>query len=403
MGAPKVRLANPLDNLRENTKSKFSYFYYPIRGGYGAIGDRLYREIREQVLLEATVLGFETNGSRISHVVYKYDGEEIHEPVEAVVSTLPLTLTGRMLGHHFQMRYQKVEAVYLLINRPAVSDQHWFYFMDQDCTINRLVEFKNLSAEGVPRDTTVLCAEVTKECEDIVGRVTEDLVKSGLVREAEVLDSKVVREEFAYPVYDQRYDQALREAQETLGIFENLFLVGRAAEFKHREVDDNFAAASENIAELMKGLRAVTPTPVQIERREPAPATEPFVYAVILAHDNYNDTEECLESVSRSTYPRLQVLVVDNGSTDGTADRVRETFPDVQVLETGRNLNVPAGYNVGFTHALQSGADYVLMLNNDTVVEETMVEDLVAVARTDPRLGILMPKVLYYGSETETW
>ena len=399
----KVRLANPLDTLRENTKSKFSYFYYPIRGGYGAIANRLYGEINEQVLLEATVLGLETDGSRISHVRYKRGSKEIREPVEAVVSTLPLTLTGRMLGHDFRMRYQKVEAVYVLIDRPLVSDQHWFYFMDDDYAINRLVEFKNLSAEGVPQDTTVLCAEVTEECEDVVERVLQDLVKSGLVVRSDVLDTKVIREEFAYPVYDRQYEQALRDAQETLGAFENLFLVGRAAEFKHREVDDNFAAASETVAELVKGLSIMAPTPAPIERPEPVHVTEPLVYAVILAHNNYQDTEECLRSVLLSAYPRYQVLLVDNGSSDGTADRVKEAFPEVQVLITGQNLSVPAGYNVGFEHALQAGADYVLMLNNDTVIDQPMIEDLVTIAEVDSELGILMPKVLYYGSDTETW
>ncbi|MFV2043814.1 MAG: glycosyltransferase [Anaerolineales bacterium] len=399
----KVRLANPLDTFRENTKSKFGYFYYPVRGGYGAIANRLCREIEKQVLFEATVLALETNGGRISHVVYENGGTEFREPVEAVVSTLPLTLTGRMLGHDFPMHYQKVEAVYLWMDRARISDHHWFYFMDQDCAINRLVEFKNLSAEGVPKDTTVLCAEVTEECDDVVERVLEDLTKTGLANREEVLDTKVIREEFAYPIYDQHYNKALGDAQEALGAFENLFLVGRAAEFKHREVDDNFAAASETIAELLKGLHIMAPTPIQVEGRQPAPASEPLTYAVILAHDNYLDTEECLQSVMRSAYAHLRVVLVDNGSSDGTADRVKSAFPAVEVLETGQNLSVPAGYNVGFEFALQAGAEYILMLNNDTVIEDTMPEDLVEIAQADPKLGVLMPKVLYYGSETETW
>lgn len=147
----------------------------------------------------------------------------------------------------------------------------------------------------------------------------------------------------------------------------------------------------------------MAPVQPEIERPEAKPGTEPIVYAVVLAHNNYEDTKECLQSIMRSAYPGLRILLVDNGSTDGTPEKVRQAFPKVAILETGRNLGVPAGYNVGFVHALQEGAAYILMLNNDTVIDDTMVEDLVAMAESDPILGILMPKVLHYGSDSETW
>jgi GT2 family glycosyltransferase len=82
---------------------------------------------------------------------------------------------------------------------------------------------------------------------------------------------------------------------------------------------------------------------------------------------------------------------------------VREQFPDVHVIETGRNLGVPWGYNVGFHHALLAGTDYILMLNNDTIVAPDMLHHLMEAGQADPQAGILMPKVLYYDDPKTIW
>ena len=73
------------------------------------------------------------------------------------------------------------------------------------------------------------------------------------------------------------------------------------------------------------------------------------------------------------------------------------------VIENGRNLGVPAGYNIGFLQALKAGADYVLMLNNDVTIPPDMLTELVKIAEVDADTGIVMPKVLYYGSDSDVW
>jgi hypothetical protein len=402
----KVRLANPLDSLRENTKTKFQYFYYPIRKGYGAIAEALYADIQEQVNCNVTVKGIETKGDRITAIQYEQDGKTVREEFDAVISTLPLTITGRMLGYHFSLKYKKVETVYLHINRPLLSDYHWVYFIDDSVAINRMVEFKNMSSIDTPAATTVVCAEVTQEHENLVEKVIQDLVGAGLLQRSDVLDSLVVREEFAYPVYDRAYNEVLESAQEKLGQYGNLFTIGRAAEFRHREVDDNFAAAVQRIPEIIAALEGREPThiPMVIEKPPVKEKTmQPLVIAVVLSWNNYPDTQECLQTLNASDYPNFQTILVDNGSDDGTPVQVRQEFPDVTVIENGRNLGVPAGYNIGFLQALKAGADYVLMLNNDVTVPPDMLTGLVKIAEGDSETGIVMPKVLYYGSDSEVW
>jgi len=82
---------------------------------------------------------------------------------------------------------------------------------------------------------------------------------------------------------------------------------------------------------------------------------------------------------------------------------VREQFPAVEVIETGQNLGVPRGFNVGFRAALEAGADYVLMLNNDTTVAPDMLAEMVRTAEADRAVGIVMPKVLRYDHPDLVW
>ncbi len=129
----------------------------------------------------------------------------------------------------------------------------------------------------------------------------------------------------------------------------------------------------------------------------------PEVAVVVLAYNNYADTEECLRSVLTLDYPALSIWLVDNGSQDRTAQRVPETFPGVRVVQTGRNLGVAGGFNAGIVPALQAGADYVFILNNDTVVERDLIRILVQEAQAHPEYGVLMPKILYYGARDRIW
>jgi GT2 family glycosyltransferase len=129
-------------------------------------------------------------------------------------------------------------------------------------------------------------------------------------------------------------------------------------------------------------------------------APEP-VWIVVATWNNYADTSECLASLRHLNYPAIRVVIVDNGSVDGTPEHVRRDFPEALVLENGRNLGVPAGYNVGFRYALDRGARYLCMLNNDTVVDPAMFDHLV---RADqPGAGILMPIVYYYDRRDVVW
>jgi GT2 family glycosyltransferase len=110
--------------------------------------------------------------------------------------------------------------------------------------------------------------------------------------------------------------------------------------------------------------------------------------AVVLSWNGREDTLACLDSL-RGT----ETICVDNGSTDGSADAVAERFPDVELIRTGVNLGFAAGNNVGIRRALDRGADWVALLNNDAVVAWDFAHALTAAAERHPDAGVLAAKV----------
>jgi len=128
----------------------------------------------------------------------------------------------------------------------------------------------------------------------------------------------------------------------------------------------------------------------------------PLVYVITLTWNQKEDTLSCLESLTRMTYPRCRFLVVDNGSVDDTLNALARQFPDVEVIANSRNLGFQGGFNVGLRHALDRGAEFILIINNDTYV----APDLLSILLThtdDDDVGMLAPKIYYADEPTRIW
>ena len=99
------------------------------------------------------------------------------------------------------------------------------------------------------------------------------------------------------------------------------------------------------------------------------------VWAIIVNWNGKKDTDACLRSLTnvRSNDIDLHVVLVDNGSTDGSEDFIKHTHPNVTLLQAGKNLGFTGGNNLGIRHALERNADYVWLLNNDTIVDPNVL------------------------------
>lgn len=177
----------------------------------------------------------------------------------------------------------------------------------------------------------------------------------------------------------------------------------------------------------------------------------PLVYIIVLNWNGWRDTIECLESLQRLTYPNYQVVVVDNGSTDDSVQQIKAwadgklqveskffsydptqkpvyyieydrgiaeaggvperemVFEGVNpkqrlvIVRAGENLGFAGGNNVGIRYALACGAEYVLLLNNDVVVEPMALTYMVEMGENDKEVGVVGPKVYFYSNPKRIW
>ena len=127
------------------------------------------------------------------------------------------------------------------------------------------------------------------------------------------------------------------------------------------------------------------------------------VAVVVLTWNGLEDTRRCLRSLDRVPYKPLTLVVVDNGSTDGTAEAIAREFPRVELVRNERNLGFAGGNNAGIVRALALGADHVVILNNDTEADPNFVAALVGEARRRPDVGALCSKILFADPPDLVW
>jgi GT2 family glycosyltransferase len=116
-----------------------------------------------------------------------------------------------------------------------------------------------------------------------------------------------------------------------------------------------------------------------------------LIYLIVLNWNNCPDTLKCLDSLAQVQEPPFRVVVVDNGSDDGSEAHIRARFPNVTLLQTGQNLGYAGGNNVGIRYALDRGADYVGIFNNDVTVAPDALARLYAALQHSVDIGIANP------------
>lgn len=124
----------------------------------------------------------------------------------------------------------------------------------------------------------------------------------------------------------------------------------------------------------------------------------PLVYAITLNWNQRDETLGCLQSLSNLNYANLRLLLVDNASTDGTPLAVAECYPHIKIIINKKNLGFGAGFNVGIRYALEQGAEYVLIINNDARLAPDALTQMLSLSQ--PNIGMIAPKI-YYASEPE--
>ena len=120
----------------------------------------------------------------------------------------------------------------------------------------------------------------------------------------------------------------------------------------------------------------------------------PQIFVVILNFNGYVETKNCIESLKKSYYSNLKIVVVDNASFDNSIENLRKEFTDIQYIISIKNLGYAGGMNIGVKFALKNNADLILLTNNDVIFTTNFLKPLVDVI-TKKNIGIVSPKSLY--------
>lgn len=126
------------------------------------------------------------------------------------------------------------------------------------------------------------------------------------------------------------------------------------------------------------------------------PHRDPLVYVVVVNWNGLQFLDDCFTSLQKSVYPNLRVLFVDNGSTDGSVEYAVGHSLKPGLIRSPNNMGFAAANNIGIKHSLDLGAEYVVLLNNDTRVEAHWLDELVHTANEVPACGVC-------GAQQLTW
>ncbi|MEX2572531.1 MAG: FAD-dependent oxidoreductase [Gemmatimonadota bacterium] len=244
-------------------------FFYPSHG-IGMIFDRVAAAVgKENISFQSRVTDLIHERGYLRSIVL--NGKEEIE-AGTVMSTLPLTLTLRMLRPRppaelletaMSMRFRHLVLGVFLLDRPRLSENASIYFPgDQPYT--RLYECKNRSPHMAPNGQTAVVLEIPCQSEDdhwskndhtLERELRESLIETGLLTTEEVLSFRSYRVPFAYPILEVGFEEKVGRLLEYLGSFQNLHLLGRSAQFEYSHIHDMFRLARDKVEEIAPSHR----------------------------------------------------------------------------------------------------------------------------------------------------
>jgi len=130
---------------------------------------------------------------------------------------------------------------------------------------------------------------------------------------------------------------------------------------------------------------------------------QPSVAIILINWNSLEVTSDCIVSLKGIQYANYSIVVVDNGSADGSGKALKQLHPEIVLIESSTNRGFAGGNNIGFEYAIAHAFDYALMLNNDTFVEPDFLDHLVNYMEGHPEVGAIQPRIHYNHNRSLLW
>ncbi len=129
----------------------------------------------------------------------------------------------------------------------------------------------------------------------------------------------------------------------------------------------------------------------------------PLVYIILVNYYGTDDTSQCINSIKQIKYPNYKIIIVNNSPADDSINGLKAKYTDIILINSEKNLGFAAGNNIGIRYALRNKAEYILLLNNDTIADKDFLSHLVETAENDAGAGIIGGKIFYYNDPGKLW
>lgn len=129
----------------------------------------------------------------------------------------------------------------------------------------------------------------------------------------------------------------------------------------------------------------------------------PKVAVILLNWNSFDHSSNCIQSLQLCDYPNFEIILVDNGSIDGSGNLLKAKFPEIILIASPTNEGFAAGNNRGFSYAIENQFTYAMMLNNDVFVEPDFISKLIQYMETHPDTGAIQPKIFFNHDRKKIW
>lgn len=129
----------------------------------------------------------------------------------------------------------------------------------------------------------------------------------------------------------------------------------------------------------------------------------PLIYIILVNYNGYKDTIECVNSLKKVNYKNYRIVIVDNASSNNSLGILKQKINDCIIIESKENLGFAGGNNLGIKYALDHNADYIMFLNNDTLVNNDFLNNMIMSFTKDNKVGLVGCKIMHYPAKNIIW